>query len=163
MQFAMCQFRLIAQHLVATLVLVGASAGARAQDAGELSVTYTSSNGTVAPQYYQFRRITIRSKSNSDFELKHGAEPGHQIIQKASFTPDPAKLRDLMDYVRANHFDSLAQSVPASPPRSRPGDRLCSLYLVTAGNSVELGCAGPPANLIEMMNGLLPSPEKANH
>ena len=161
MPFAMCQVRSIAQHLVVTLVLV--VAGARAQDAGELTVTYTSSNGTVAPQYYQFRRITIRSKSKSDFELKHGAEPGHQILQKASFTPDPAKLQDLMDYVRANHFDSLGQTVPASPPRSRPGDGQCSLYLVTAGKSVELGCAGPSAKLIDMMNGLLPPPEEANH
>ena len=123
-------------------------------DTAQVTLTYTSSNGTVAPQFYQHRQVTIRSSGDSDFDVTQGAVVGHQTIQKASFKPDPAKLQALMDYIASHHFDPLP--LPGRPLRPRPGDGRCSLYLVSPGSSSELGCGGPAAILIDMMNGLLP-------
>lgn len=138
----------------ACALLIGAAAGVNADEAPDLTVTFERGNGTVAPQHHENRRITVRSTGESEVEVTKGVDPVAKQVLKSAFTPDPVKLKALIDYIRANHLD-----VPPSPPatprvQAKPGDGTCVLYVDSRGSGYALPCAGP---LPDMIRDIVPA------
>jgi hypothetical protein len=131
----------------------------------DISITVTSSNGAVAPRFYEVRRITVRNSGDGEIQVTTGTEGSGKKDWKSAFVADPAKLRALMDYIRSNHLD--APPLPAGvtpPPPARPGDGTCNLLVVSSGNRYGLPCSGRAAALPQMMRDIVPgsiAPERS--
>ncbi len=144
---------------IAAAILMVIAPIAPAQQTAQLTVAYQWSNGTVAPQYYEQRRITIRSDGAGEILVKKGLEGINGKERKASFAPDPAKLRALIDYLHSNHWDVPPQSAPQSSPvmRPRPGDGVCRVDFVVRGDSYGGSCTSYGQPLLEMIKNLVPA------
>lgn len=131
-----------------------------AQPPPDLTVTYESSSGTVSPQYYEVRRITVRSTGVSDILVVRGTVASGTKEHKASFTPDAAKLSVLMDYIRSNHLDAPPPVTQDAPPRlrPRPGEGRCTLKLAARGNTYTVACdrRGVPP-LLKLIREIVPA------
>lgn len=143
-------------HAIAALLLIGAAAGADAQPTAELTVTYQWGNGTVAPQFHEVHRITIRSSGESEIAVRKGADAKEST---ASFTPDPAKLQKLLGYIRSSKLDSPPPKHFSDPPQqSRPGDGTCSVSFVVRETAYPVACyASGVSPLIDMIREMVPA------
>ncbi len=80
--------------------------------------------------------------------MTKGVDPIGKKEWKATFTPDPAKLKALIDYIRSNHLDSPPSPPAAVPVPARPGDGTCILHVDSRGRGYTLPCADPLPNMI---------------
>jgi hypothetical protein len=137
---------------VAWILVLCAPVGVNADEAPDLTITYERGNGTVAPQYHEDRRITVRSVGDSEIEVTKGINP--KKVSKAAFTPDAAKLKALIDYLHANHLDSPPSPAADLRISGRPGDGTCILYIEVRGRGYALPCTAP---LPDMIRDLVPA------
>lgn len=130
---------------------------ALAQPTASFTITYETSNGTVAPQYYETRRITIRSVGDSEFRSTKGTGRQGTRERKARFLADPAQLEAIRAYIRRNHLDVPPDSVQHEGPGPKPGDGSCLLFIEIRGNSHAIACShaavGP---LLQMIANIVP-------
>jgi hypothetical protein len=138
----------------ALCLLAAASADGADQPSAATTVIYQWSNGTVAPQYYQVHRLTIRSSGLSEVSVITGAD---RKEQKTAFDADRAQLKKLLDYIRSNGLDVAPATDSSAPARPRPGDGTCNLQFVVGDASYAVPCnaRGVPA-LLDMMRALVP-------
>jgi hypothetical protein len=134
-------------------LIICAPTGVNADEAPDLTITYERGNGTVSPQYHEVRRITVRSVGDSDIKVTKGVDAIGKKVSQAAFTPDPAKLKALIDFIRANHLDSPPSPSAAVHVQTKPGDGTCILYVDTRGSGYALPCAGP---LTDMIRDIVP-------
>jgi hypothetical protein len=142
-----------ARGLVSALVLhVATSAGE--SPAGDLTVSYWWNNGTVQPSLRAEHQITVHSSGESEVESNTGTgDNAHHVIK--SFSPDPAKLRVLMEFIQNNKLDAPpAEGTNRSPP---PGSGLCRVFVTTGGNSYRVPCPGGLGGQVgKMVRDLIP-------
>lgn len=124
------------------------------QHPAETTIIYEWGNGTVAPQYHEDHRITIRSRGASEVSVIKGVG-GKEL--KAAFDPNGVKLKELLDYIHSNALDTPPPPGSIQSQRLRPGDGTCNLHFVVGKTAYAMSCQYKAVgSLLNMMQAMVP-------